>query len=851
MSILKKLSIRNLKLNKKRSIGTIMGIVLSVALVTAVAGMFTSFHRTLVQNTIESTGYYHYSISEIDEDMFRDLKSNRDIENIMTSYFLGTALYSQTEEDGITYLNVSSTEYFDELQNKIVKGRKPQNANELVIPESLAIEQNIKVEDTLELEVGTRLTEDGYELDMTNPSHEEAHEYIANATHKTYKVVGTFEGNGSRYSMYSPNSTTMVYYKVYTINETSSKIDVFMALKNPKEHDSFVAGLIATGKFDPTNGPDYYQLNANLELLRWECFAFSDSTISMLYAVVGTVLAIIVITSVFCIRNSFAISTTEKSKMLGMLASVGATKKQIKRSVLIEAFILGAIGIPLGILSGIFADFVLIKVVNLILKDYIFQNAEGLIFTISFLPCLVAAILGIVTIYLSAIFSARRASRISPIDNMRSSKDVMLNKKNLKIPRIIPTIFKTGGVLAYKNLKRSKKKYRTTVISIAISVFIFIALNTFLTDTFGMTNRYYTTYDYNVALNSIRELQKSDITALAKLDNIEEFHTTYEIYTNQNDYIKIYDRAHTADLGEAYDNCDKYDADTTECTGPHIGTSLIGLDDASFKNYVESLGLNYQQTKNKGILADTVVVYLNDKETETRRFTYQKGDHFKGTFHNSDFDVEIGAITTNKPYGIENYNYPGGYFIVDVDYFQDIEFTPMLITIKSKNPDKLVKDINAYKKGLGVYNIEEEQKYNRAISLVISIFLYGFIAVITLIGVTNIFNTITSNMELRGKEFAMLKSIGMTKKEFSRMINLETFFYSTKSLVYGIIFGLLGSFLVHASFNTKQEVAYNFPLTAILISIVFVFILVSIIMHFSITKINKQNTIETIRNENI
>ncbi len=101
-----------------------------------------------------------------------------------------------------------------------------------------------------------------------------------------------------------------------------------------------------------------------------------------------------------------------------------------------------------------------------------------------------------------------------------------------------------------------------------------------------------------------------------------------------------------------------------------------------------------------------------------------------------------------------------------------------------------------------------------------------FIAVITLIGVTNIFNTITSNMELRQKEFAMLKSIGMTKKEFNRMINLETIFYGTKSWIYGTILGLIGTFAMYQAFSVKIEQGVYIPITPIIISAIFVFIFV-------------------------
>ena len=150
-----------------------------------------------------------------------------------------------------------------------------------------------------------------------------------------------------------------------------------------------------------------------------------------------------------------------------------------------------------------------------------------------------------------------------------------------------------------------------------------------------------------------------------------------------------------------------------------------------------------------------------------------------------------------------------------------------------------------------VYDYEEARRTENAMVLVISIFLYGFIAVITLIAVTNIFNTITTNMNLRQKEFAMLKSIGMTKSEFSRMIKLESVFYGSKSLIIGIPIGIIGSYFVYKAFSEGMDMSYKLPITAIVLSIVFVFLIVGLIMKYSLDKINKQNIIETIRKENI
>ena len=170
--------------------------------------------------------------------------------------------------------------------------------------------------------------------------------------------------------------------------------------------------------------------------------------------------------------------------------------------------------------------------------------------------------------------------------------------------------------------------------------------------------------------------------------------------------------------------------------------------------------------------------------------------------------------------------------------------------IQAENPDEFSKELDTMEK-IGYTNYNESLKETRAIRTVIYIFVYGFIAVITLIGVTNIFNTITTNMLLRSKEFAMLKSVGMTAKEFNNMIRLESIFYGLKSLIIGLPIGLLLSYALYKGFGTSMEITYQIPWASIGIAVLFVFIIVFITMKYSLNKINKQNIIETIRNDNI
>ena len=297
MNIINKLSLQNVKLNKKRTIGTIIGIILSVALVTAVAGMFESLQESLFRNARAETGYYHYSISGIDTETLDIIASNRQVDNIIKSYCLGYAKLDRPELKN-ALLTMRSIDNLEELPYRIESGRKPQNTNEIIIPASLESEGNLKVGDTLELDVGVRMTNDGYILDSSNPYHGD-NEYLANTRHQTYTIVGTFTGPGSRAYYFTGETST--FYLGITTKETSDKIDAYIALKNPHEREKFVKSLYATGKFDtPTNvSADNYTLNTNYELLRWEVFAFSDETITMLYTVVGIVIAIIVISSIY------------------------------------------------------------------------------------------------------------------------------------------------------------------------------------------------------------------------------------------------------------------------------------------------------------------------------------------------------------------------------------------------------------------------------------------------------------------------------------------------------------------------------------------------------------------------
>ena len=888
MNIFTKLTIRNLKLNKKRTIGTIIGIMLSVALICAVAGMANSLQKTLVETTVEDTGYYHLKLSDVTNEDVNKFKNNRDIKDVNVINDVGYSILENSQNGNKPYIHLYSLNEsaFNNMSLELVEGRYPLNSNEIAINEAMLTSAgvNYKIGDIITLNLGDRYAggeyiNSGFEHEpyeyMNNPdgtSKNVGEEIKVKFTHE-FTIVGIMSENDGPIKPISFMNDAG--YTCITNGLDEGQKDMYISLKDPKKANTSFKEMIGldlgTGDFANTD----YIYSINYELLRWEAFNVSDSSMTMITAVVVVTIIIIMLTSIYCIKNTFSISLTEKIKMYGMLSSIGATKKQIKNSVIKEGMILSLIGIPLGIIAGILAVFILIIIVRGILGELL--EAE-IVFNISWLAVAISIMLGFITVYFSCLSAARKAKKITPMEAIRSVNDIKINSKKIKSPKIIKKLFGVGGVIAYKNLKRNKKKYRTTVISIGVSVFIFLAASTLLDYSFEAMGGYYKNYEYNIRVSCYSNTRQ-EIADIIQNENLKDYSLLYEVDVSSNrneeekeenenldtseedglvitdtapevsNRLEITDTSNLSEFGDKVLNL-VYEVDGEEQTSP-IELTIIGLNSKDFRDYASKLGLDYDKVKNQGILSDYFNLYENGKTTKDRLYNYSENDTISGKLDNKDINITIADITDAYPKGIEDTTYRG-IVVINIDEFSDVlDFKPYILTINSEEPDDLAEHIEDTYGDINVFNIAKEVKFYDSVNLVVSIFAYGFIAVITLIGVTNIFNTLTSNIELRQKEFASLKSIGMTKKEFNRMINLETIFYSIKALIYGIVLGLIASFAIYKAFAQSLDYGFRIPLQAILISIIFVFIIVFIIMRFAISKVRKQNIIETIRKENV
>ncbi|MCR5005612.1 MAG: ABC transporter permease, partial [Clostridiales bacterium] len=465
MNIIRKLTLANLKKNRNRTIVTILGILLSTALILAVIGMAQSGQASLAAWQKQYSGDFHAIYTEVPTDAVPYITENAHVKSSSVLYSYGYAVLEGSLNEYMPYVFVMGGDdaAFRKLSLHLNEGRFPENENEIVVPETIHANagMDLKLGDTLTLAIGRRVDSENNELFQHHYYDLDHPDTIVDTTTRTFTIVGITQRCSSLVEPYEAPG-----YTVFTYADSAAGAqyaNVAATYTKASSHGAYTLGIMQNiNEAFPENR---INCSSNRDVLEYEG-ALSSRTLQALYTVAAIILTIIVLTSVFVIRNSFAISVSEKTRQYGMLASVGATARQIRSSVLFEGLIIGLIGIPLGVALGYGAIAVLIRILNLLLGDMLDGMRFHGVFSLPVLGLTVA--LGALTIYLSCLIPAIRAGRIAPIEAIRSNQDVRIRAGRLRVSGLVRKVFGIGGVIAAKNLKRSRRKYRTTVISLVV-----------------------------------------------------------------------------------------------------------------------------------------------------------------------------------------------------------------------------------------------------------------------------------------------------------------------------------------------------------------------------------------------
>lgn len=932
MNLMKTLTLKNLKLNRKRTIVTIVGIILATALLSALVTLVSSFQYSMIEYQKQKGGDFHVKFSNVKMSELSEFKNNRNIESTFETMGMGFAKLDGCKNEDKPYAYVMATDEagFERGCFKLIEGRMAKNEDEIVIPRHLKTNGriDIKVGDEITLDVGKRYDSNTEGVIWENSAYEHEAETLTDIVTKHYKVVGIMERPGYGMEDYSAAGYTFVTYSdelAAIDNGTKSEADTTLTVysrytqKALRNKDAVTADIIGVDEklFAKANNSSVemtaeesdrflkemenakYDIYMNGFLISYECVFPIDGTFKALFTVATVVALIIILTSVYCIKNSFNISITEKIRQYGMLASVGATRRQIKSSVKTEAAMLGVVGIPVGTMSGILASLILVKVVNAL-------SAGWLNFALSFhtsLPALIlAVILSIATIYFSATGSARRAAKVTPLEAIRNTKEIKIKSAKLKTPAIIGRIWGIGGVISYKNIKRNKKKYRTTVTSIVICSVTFIVISYFMSMAFSVVGMSYASVDYNIGINMSCK-KDLDIEKLSELlsgiEGAEDYlvGAGYYFDVDKPEYTKEYGEY----CGQLYDDSEdvsqeflitvlndkSYDKYASDAGIKNADTGAILVNKGTFDVYNEksSKYVKEEMELYKYKAGDTIRCGYNVYEDAVDDDNAVEGDTESSTEDNSGYvdeetinkgvrktvDVTIAGVTDKVPTCYNGYGNTSllfmnqkGFESLWADGKSGNEFKPgnaiYSAYVVAENADEYQDTLEKETEGNTEYsqisfyvsNMDKQMRDEKSLFTLLGVFAYGLIVVIALIGITNIINTLSTGMELRSREFATLRSIGMTDKQFAGMVRLESVFISVKALVIGVPLGILISYLLCVMMNRMDDaIIYEPPYKAIILCIVVVIMLIYAIMKLSMTKLRHNNIIETIKNENL
>ena len=848
MSILNDLTIKNLKLNKKRTIVTIVGIILSTALMVGIGLLFSSFQDYMIRETISYNGKYEAEYGDVSLDKLNSI-DKKDF-----SYFyqkpIGFSKFdSANEYKPYIYISSVDKEYFNELH--LISGRFAENDSELVISNHINTNggASYKIGDIITLKYGERVIE-GVNTLANNEYYEE--ETLNIVGEKTYTIVGIVER--SNFEDYSASG-----YSTFTLdmNDKDGTVNVFVMFNNKKKIIKQSEDLAK--KLGYNNAISY---NSTLLALYGES-TYGNIMKSMITMIV-IMLSLVSIGCIVVIYNSFAISVMERKKEFGLLSSIGATKKQLSYTVFFEALIEGIIGIILGICGAYIGIGTVILIINNLIGDILVLKLN-LVTNIVFI--IIPVIFMILVIFISALVPSRRAAKVSPIEAIRQNDDIKVNKKQIKTGKLVNKLFGIEGEIALKNIKRNKKKYRVTIVSLFISIVLFISFSSYMNYTIDTASSVMgeVPYDYQISYfgddNDIDALDK--ISEIIKSNDVKEY-VSYSAsnlsiignYTYSDEYLDFYKSAYGDDGIKALTNL-KYQY-----------ISIYILDDISYNKYKELIGLD----KDSVILLNKFkgVSYGNNKRVNYDIPVINNGDiNIKiCNFDDNDEDVDTtkycnkkidNIFITNKSFDlIEEFSYMSDFkLIVNKKLYDNISdsgthYTQYnIISDNTDNIDKLTKELDKYD-NVNYTNVKESMKQANNMILVVKILMYGFIGLITLIGVTSVFNTISTSMALRKREFAVLRSIGLTRKGFNKILFFESLFFGLKSLIYAIPVSLGVTIIIHYALADMMSInSIVIPWKAIIISIVSVFVIVLLTMMYSTSKIKKHNIIEQIREENI
>lgn len=858
MKIINKLTWRHLWVNRRRTVITLFGIIISVAMVTAVFTSVGSLMRSLSDITAAYDGAWHAQYMNLQDKDVQTLSKQKNVKTIGLLADIGQMDCNTKEDSGRneTSIIAGNQNLFAINKMKPAAGRLPNNTRELMVTKSYLQRNklNWKVGDTVTVQTASY---------PTGAQEAEATGGEPIVENRTFTVCGILEVQNQLTGM---NSAFCGMDDTVAGGYTAQVQFSNLGSNTPK--DIKAAAKAVYGKAVNSDWSDLYTIHT--DYLMYNGVQMSDGITRALYGFVAIILLIIILASVFMIYDSFAVSYQQRARYLGMLASVGATRVQKRGSVYFEGFILGCIGIPIGILCGIGGIAVTLRALSdSFMKTVMVATGDSIRLhaVVDWKIIVFSVLISALTIFISAWIPAHRASKITPIEALRQTNTVKVKKaKKLKTSRLRQKLFGFEDVLAVKNYKRNAKRSRTVVFALAVSVILFLSTANF---TSMLTNALDNEYD-GMSFDVYESVNSSD--GPLSVDLVEKLNKEVSRMPG------IESMRVCADNEMMVDGLDKQLTAEAKKANMDRSVYVLGVDNDTFAALAKEAGIDPSVCQDDkiptGILINRVQVATEKKQSLVLNPLQGSlvGQTFTGSMVGYDsegnelyakYTAKVAAQMNKEASNLGSFMHPT--LVVPMHsylvHFPSVLAKDNIVSyaryyITAQDHDRVytqVSDLLSDTKGISHtgYDAAAQAETMRALRIVVMTFGYGFITLITLISVMNIINTISSGMEERRREFAMIKSVGMTPRSFKKSIYLENIRYGVMALVWGLPVSLGLDFLMYKILGSSFDYGYTFRWYYYLAAALAVFAVIAIALLYAVDKIKKDNIIETLKRDDI
>lgn len=798
MKIMNILTLRYLKANKKRSLLTLLCIMVSVIMMICVGMAFSSgkaFYKSYIEKTV---GDYHYYLYGAEKEVI-DLIAN---DPLVDEYYKSDIFNLSYQDANINVLS-GDYAYFQKrnLQDYVLKGRLPVNKYEILVTEGF-LKQN-----QIEKNIGDQIKFDNGNI------------YTIVGLMSIYKTQDYFLNTYQALTYIDENQPIILYVKD---KDTSNHIfdhteQLENQIKKIRNTDADGVGLVYNSSYLAIQ--DIFEENSKSSFL---------NIYKMIYILIG----VIGIISIFIIYQAFHLSTNDRIQYLGMLSSVGATPTQKKRSVYFEGFILTLIAIPLGLIITYVGLSITFLVANQM--DLLKNTGVEIHIQISIAYMIAVIVLSFLTVAVALYIPARRISRISIMDALHKNDEVKVKKSKLQLNSFLKKYLHISWQMALKNYKRQGRKSKIIIFSLVLSMCLFITV-------FSFSKMFLRTVNDNSGISDY------NIKAYVPLDNVDQInqildsqdHQSYH-FISQN-FVKVH-------INQDYLN---YQDEMTDM-------SIAVIDQKSYEDICKDN--NIVPTKNKALIYDTPISIMNDNgEEETYSKLYKKMDkNFIEEIYFEEYDGEniyqrqlenfdsIELLHTEDELGISYSDEIT--LLVPIEYYKENIREDAAITyyIQSDDADSLCDELASV--GIETVNIEENSQYARQLVQLVQIFVYGFVSIMVFFTLLNILNMMSASIEKRRKEFAMILSVGMSYKDMTKMIFIESFIYGIKTVIYGFPLCLLIEYIMY-QVSPYGNIDFSPSWIAYIISFLIIFLVMILTFKVGLNRFRKQNIIETLKDD--